>query len=207
MRFRDFSIDALRLRPLKSLFWQTLGGTLAFLLPLSAVLYFLTVPDGPWPLVLVLQSAIVATFLASYVSYRNLGFWVSTRGIAERGFFGGTKHYRVDEIDTIVLVHTFNGINTDALPQLFLCDTDGKQLLRMRGQFWSLESMETVGDTLDIPLTSITDEVSKAELLASYPGLLYWFERHALKAGIIAGVGLLVAAAAVWGIYLLASGS
>jgi hypothetical protein len=205
MRFSEHSVGALRLRPLRSLFWQALGGTLAFLLPISAVLYFLSVPDGPWPLVVVLQVAIIVTFLASYLSYRNLGFWVSPIGIAERGFFGGTKYYRVDEIDAIVLVHTFNGANPEAVPQLFLCDRNGRQLLRMRGQFWSLASMEAVGDSLDIPLTYINDEVTRAELLDSYPGLLYWFERHPLLAGVIAGVSLLLIAGIVWGVYLLAT--
>jgi len=201
MRFSDRPADLRRLRPLRSLLWQALAGTLAFLVPISAVLYFLTVPHGPWQLVLAMQGLIVLAFLAAYVSYLRLGVWVGARGIAERGFFGLSMYIPVEQIGSIVLVNTFQGTSTEAVPQLFLCDERGRQLLRMRGQFWSRSSMLAVSETLDIALEQLTDDVSKAELLASHPGLLYWFERRPILVAVIltsalaVGVGLV---AVIW---------
>ena len=206
MRFRDRVLGLRRLRPLRSLFWQGLGGTLAFLVPTAAVLLFLTVPNGPWHLVIVLIAIVIAAFLASYASYRTLGFWVGPTGIAERGFFGLRRYFPRENIGSILLVNTYAGAQTDSVPQLFVCDDAGRQLLRMRGQFWSLTSMEIVADSLEMPLTHVSDEVSMGELLDSHPGLLYWFERHPLLITGLRATGIVIVAAAVCVGWSLATG-
>ena len=203
MRFRDRVSGFRRLRPLRSLFWQGLAGTLAFLVPTAAVLLFLTVPNGPWHLVIVLIAIVIAAFLASYASYRTLGFWVGPTGIAERGFFGLRRYVPRENIGSILLVNTFAGAQTDSVPQLFVCDEAGRQLLRMRGQFWSLASMEEVAEALDIPLTYVSDEVSKTELLDTHPGLLYWFERHPLTIAATSAASVAVIAAVVWLVWMV----
>jgi hypothetical protein len=190
MRFRDRPADLRRLRPRRSLFWQALAGTVAFLAPTSGVLYFLTIPDGPWPLVVMLQVLVIAGFVAAYLSYVNVGVWVGTSGIAERGFFGLSKYIPREQIGSIVLVNTYRPGAT-AVAQLFICDENGVQVMRMRGQFWSRESMQTVSDTLDIPPMELTDELTRTELLEDHPGLLYWFERHPVIV-VIAVVGALL---------------
>jgi len=205
MRFRDRPADLRRLRPNRALLWQALAGALAFLVPISAVLYFLTIPDGPWFLVIAMQAVIIAVFLGSFLSYMRLGFWVGAPGIAERGFFGLSKYVPREEIASIVLVKTYTGVSTEAVPQLFICDHDDKQLLRMRGQFWSLASMKLVAEKLDFPLTQLTDEVSKAELLDTHPGLLYWFERHPRIVGALTSIAVLGAMLVVWSVYGMAT--
>ena len=196
MRYGDWPLDLVRLRPRRSLFWQALAGTLAFLVPVSAVLYYLTVPSGTWPFVLALQVLIVVTFLASYISYVSLGFWVGPSGIGERGFFGLSRYVSRDEIGSIVLVNTYRAGASETYAQLFICNAAGTQLMRMRGQFWSMVNMQAVSDALDVPLTELLDDVTRAELLEDHPGLLYWFERHPVVVGIIA-VAVLIAAALV----------
>jgi hypothetical protein len=207
MRFRDRPADLRRLRPHRALFWQALAGALAFLIPISAVLYFLTIPDGPWFLVLIMQAVVIAAFLASFFSYLHVGFWVGAPGIAERGFFGLSKYVPREEIASIVLVNTFNGSATEAVPQLFICDHGDRQLLRMRGQFWSLASMELVAEKLDFPITQLGDDVSRSELLDTHPGLLYWFERHPRIVGALTTTAVLGAMFLVWGIYAMAGSS
>ena len=197
MRIRDLPDDAQRLSPNRSLFWQGVSGVLAFLVPISTVLYFLTVPDGPWHGVLVSQIVVVAVFVLAVISYRSTGFWVSRSGISERGFFGRWSYVPVESIVMILLANTYRGSGSDTAPQLFVCDADGKQILRMRGQFWSVENMRIVSETLDIPLTELGESVSTSELLDSHPGLLYWFERHpvviaiAVCLAVVAAAGLL----------------
>jgi len=194
MRIRDLPADASRLRPNRSLFWQGVAAVLGFLVPVSCALYFLSVPDGPWMIVLYCQIAVVVLFGLSVISYRSTGFWVARTGIAERGFFGVWTYVPADAIGTILFANTYRGSGSDTACQLFICDHDGKQLLRMRGQFWSAESMRLVADTLDIPLTELGESVSKSELLDRYPGLLYWFERHPLVIASLIAAAVLVAA-------------
>jgi hypothetical protein len=121
---------------------------------------------------------------------------VDSEGISERGFFGLQRHVPIAEIGSIVLAQTFDSLGHTAVPQLFVCDLDGRQVVRMRGQFWSRASMDIVIATLDIPVDPVADTVSTDELRHDYPGLLYWFERHRWLAamaftGITAVVGLL----------------
>jgi len=195
MRVRDLPDDALRLRPNQSLFWQGVTGVLAFIVPISTVLYFLTVPDGPWMSVLASQVAVVVIFALAVISYRSTGFWVSRSGLSERGFFGRWTYVPLEKIDLILLANTYRGSGSDTAPQLFICDKDGKQLLRMRGQFWSVENMRLVGEILDVPITELGESVSTSELLDSHPGLLYWFEKRPLVVALAVLVGVVVAGA------------
>ena len=184
--------DAVRLDPHRWLFRQALLATAAFLTPVFAVLYFLTIPDGPWLVVLIAQ--VVASLLFAYAahSFRRVAVWVSRDGIAERGFFGRLIYLPVAEVGSLVLVHTYHGGGADSLPQLFVCNPAGKQVIRLRGQFWSLENMRLVGSTLGVQVTEMGETVSARELLEQYPGLLYWFERRPALASVLFALSVVV---------------
>ena len=167
-------------------------------------MYVLTVPNGPWVYVLVTELVALAGIAASAILLSRAGIWIGRDAIAERGFFGSTRVVPVDDIGSIVLVQTFEDEGIDSLPQFFVCDAAGKQLIRMRGQYWSRKKMNAVGKLLRIVPTEIHDPVSSKELLEEYPGLLYWFERHPrlfasffIAAVIVGGVILYVVITAV----------
>jgi hypothetical protein len=195
-----------RLRPHNWLFRQGLAATLAFLVPVFAVLYFLTIPDGAWIVVLATQVATVALLSIAAVLLFRTGIWVDSEGITERGFFGTVVTVPIAAIGSIVVVHTYHGGSADTVPQLFVCDHDGNQLVRLRGQFWSVENMEVVRAALDVPVVELTESVSPRELLERYPGLLYWYERRPVLAAAVfcaatlAGGGLLYLGLALFGI-------
>jgi len=170
------------LRPHRWLFRQGLVATLVFLTPIFAVLYFLTAPDGPWQVVLVTQVAASLLFGLACAGYFGVAVWVDSRGIVERGFFGGLIEMTADQIGSVVIVRTYQGGSADTVPQLFVCDHDGNQVIRLRGQFWSVDAMRQVCDDLDVPITELNESVSPRELLERYPGLLYWFERRPVLA-------------------------
>jgi len=183
-----------RLRPLPSVLRRAGVATLALLGPIFAVLYFLTVPDGAWPAILLAQVVVMAVLAVTALTYSRVAVWVGPDGITERGFFGSMTHLPTDDIGVILLVHTFHGGGADTLAQLFLCDLDGNQVIRLRGQFWSIRDMALVCETLGIPLTELAESVTTKELLTRYPGLLYWFERHQFSAATLSGVAVLAAA-------------
>jgi hypothetical protein len=173
-----------QLRPHSSLFWQGLLACVVFLAPVFVVLYVLTIPNGPWPAVVFTQ------FLATLaVSLLGAGFfsatiWIGPGAIAERGFFGRKTRFERSAIGSILLAHTYTGPDLTPVPQLFVRDHDGHQLVRMRGQFWSREMMDDVIRLLDVPVTVSDDPVSIAELRDDHPQLLYWFERHPVWAAL-----------------------
>lgn len=164
---------------------QGLLASVVFLTPVFITLYFLAVPDGPWMVVLVTQ--LVATVIVAFGvgSYYWAGIWISPDAIEERGFFARRTRFEAVDIGSVLLADTFAGHGNDLVPQLFVRGHDGEQLVRMRGQFWSRESMQLVAATLEVPVTRPDGPVSIAELRRCYPGTLYWFERHPVAAAFV----------------------
>ena len=96
----------------------------------------------------------------------------------------------------MILVTTYSASQPAGVPQLFVRDHSGKQLVRMRGGFWSRADMEIVAGTLDAPFIPVAAAMSTKEIHHEYPGLGYWFERRPVVAAlvfvaVIVAVGLL----------------
>lgn len=172
------------LRPQGSLFRQGVIAWLVFMAPVFTALYVMTVPYGPWQLVLGVQLFATVIVLLASIAFFRVGVWVSESGVRERGFFGRLTYAPLDKIGSVITAETFTGVGSEASPQLFVCDGDGRQLIRLRGQFWSRESMQVVIATLPVPHTAIDDALSRRELHTDYPGLLYWFERRPVVAAL-----------------------
>ena len=190
--------------PRRSLFRQALLATLAFLGPVLLVLYWVTIPDGPWIVVLVTHILASLAFTVASWAFFATGVWVSPTGIAERGFFGRRTYFGIDEVTTVMLLRTFHGGDVrETGQQLFICGADDTPLVRLRGQFWSDESMDAVIEILDVPVTEFTESVTSEDLRAQYPGLLYWFEGRpvlaaaAFSAAVVCG-GALIYAVVIW---------
>ena len=171
-------VNAVAFRPERSLFWRGLGSSCAFLFTITTVLYFVAGSAEHFPAIIAIQLAGVAAALTAYILYRRSGIWVSSSGVSERGFFGRWVHVPAGEIDVVLLAELYRGSGTSTASQLFLCGADGSQLMRLRGQFWSLAKMRLVAEILDITPTSAGTPMSSQELLVRYPRLLYWFEKQ-----------------------------
>jgi hypothetical protein len=190
-------VEAPRLRPHTYLSRRALGATLAFFTPVIIVLYYVTVPDGPWLIVVVAQAVVTVVFTWAYISYLLVAVWVTHDSIIERGFAGRTTRFIAAQLGSIVIVDTYRAGSVDTIPQLFISDPAGKQVLRLRGQYWSRETMQTIAATLDVPHIVIENPLTIAEVRARFPGLLYWYEqRPTLAATLFAGMLALSAAVA-----------
>lgn len=140
----------------------------------------------------------MATLIVGFALFRYLGaaIWVDPSGISERGFFQRKRRTPLSAIGSIVIANTFESSRPAGVPQLFVRDHDGRQLLRMRGQFWSRADMEIVAAALDVPFVPVEETLSKREVMEDFPGVGYWFERWPVLAAlmftsVIAAVGLL----------------
>lgn len=187
------------LRPQSSLFRQGIVAALVFTTPVFVALYVLTVPGGAWRLVLAVHVFAAVLITLASVLFHRTGIWVSSVGLRERGYFGRTRYVPVADMGAVILAETFTGVGAEVAPQLFICDHDGKQLVRLRGQFWSQENMDIVMATLDVPQTALADTLSQGEMRTEYPGLLYWFERRP----VLAALAFTAATAVLGGLVLL----
>ncbi len=193
----------MKLRPHAHLFSQGIIAVVAFMTPVFVVLYVLTIPSGPWRAVLATQVIATIVVVGASASYFRVAIWVDRTSITEVGFFGRTIRVEADEIGSVFVAEVFEASGTKSLPQLFVRDKQGRQVIRMRGQFWSREAMDAVLATLDVPKQARENTVSTRELRDEYPGLLYWFERRPVIAALVfTGVTALVGGA-VYGVFLL----
>ena len=198
---RPSTTDSIALRPHASVFREGILAVVAFSTPVFVVLYVLTVPFGTWKAVLATQVLASIVVIVGVVMYRRVGIWVSRTSITEVGMLGRTRRVEADEIGSVLVATVFEASGTTSLPQLFVRDKQGKQVVRMCGQFWTKASMDIVLATLDVPKQTREDSVSTRELRTDYPGLLYWFERRPVIAALafIAGVGLV--GLVIWGLF------
>lgn len=172
------------LRPHSYLLRRGLIACVVSLTPIFIVLYFITIPDGPWVIVVATQAVATLAVTLACSGYFAVAIWVGPGVIAERGFFGRKTRFETSGIGSIMLAHTYSSPDLTPIPQLFVCDHEGKSLVRMRGQFWPRETMDAVIEALPVPVTVDDDPVSIADLRHDFPGLLYWFERHPILAGL-----------------------
>lgn len=149
---------------------------MAFLTPVFALLYLLTVPGGSWPWVLALQLIVSLAVGAGCARFFLAAIWVDREGISERGYVLGKRHFSRAEVDSVVRVRTF-GYGSEVIEQLFVCDAAGRCLVRMRGQFWTRGEMDAVIETLGAPVTVLGGIMTLRELAAERPLLVTWIER------------------------------
>ncbi|MBG6055424.1 hypothetical protein IWX81_001847 [Salinibacterium sp. CAN_S4] len=177
--------DSIRLRPHASLISQGLIAATAFLAPVFLVLYYLTVPDGPWLLIVYVQIAASLVVALAASRYYRAAIWVDETSISERGFFRSKTRFESSQIGSMLFVITLYSSQPLGAPQLFVCDHDGRQLVRMRGRFWSRADMDTVSSTLNAPYVRLGQPMSTSEIHEQYPGIGYWFERRPVVAALV----------------------
>jgi hypothetical protein len=167
----------IRIRPHGHLFRQTTVALLLLLTPVAGVILWLTIPNGTWLPVVVALLIVMLHFGLAMIAFYRTSIWVGRSFIAERGFFGRMRRMPAESIDSIMLLELYQTGTLDTHPQLFVTDADDHVLLRMRGQYWSREDMESVAEHLEAPLIHVPDPLTLRDLGELRPELLYWFER------------------------------
>lgn len=171
------------LRPRRTLA-RTIGlPLLALALPLLITLVWVMRPLGP---AAVAASVLIATTLGAlalvaWVRYQRTEATVSPHGIVERGFLGRMHSVARRDIAGVLRVDTYRGDTLETARQLFVVDHDGRCVFRMRGTFWDDASMDLVAEILGVDEVVRPEPVTLAELRATDPKLLYWFEGHGLR--------------------------
>ncbi|WP_395243893.1 hypothetical protein ACGGZK_17490 [Agromyces sp. MMS24-K17] len=149
-------------------------------IPLLLVLGWLL--DDPVSRAIVAGAAIVLVVSLAWAAlrYRRTEVTASRYGLVETGFLGGVQVVPAREIERIVRLQTYRGVSLDTTDQFFVVGRDGRCLLRLRGDYWETESMDAIAAALDVPMQVREHPVTRTELRASDPQLLYWWERFSL---------------------------
>lgn len=184
------------LRPVAQLHGQTRLVTATLLIPVFAAVFWFAIPRGTWPRVFVALIVVTVVYAGASYLLSRVSIRIAHDCVSERGFFS-TNRVAAKRIESVLVITAYRGQSLETVPQLFLLDTNGDALLRMRGQFWSNDSIEAMASAFDVPVRRIEEPMTRAELRREHARLLYWFERWpwlgaAVSAGVIAAFSLVL---------------
>jgi len=186
------SDGVLRLRPRRSLL---LSGILVFFvvpLPIDATLLILGVTGGTWQTPVIGAAVVVAIFLVALYLLQTCYVAISPTEIIEREYFTRPVTTPLSRVRTVVIAHTFSSSSSETFPQLLVRDAQGKRILRMRGVFWTEESIRAAAAAIGSPVHELPEPVTSKQFFEQYSASAYWFEgRRGLGIGVVVVVGVL----------------
>ncbi|MGO3885082.1 MAG: hypothetical protein ACTJHU_02190 [Mycetocola sp.] len=168
----------IRIRPLRRLLAQGTAATVALMIPVVVVLYWLAHSRGGVIWVLAFAAAVVVVYLVALVLYLRVQLLVGPTTIVEKPFLGRTREIRFDQVHRAIVLEMHRTMTVDARPQLFALDVDGHVMLRMRGEYWRRSDIETVTERLNTVVEVVPKPVTLSELQETNPQMLFWFERR-----------------------------
>ncbi len=181
----------LRLRPRRGLLWSGVLVLIIVPLPIVATLITLGVPNGSWPIALIGGAISIVVFFTGLFLFRTTDIVISSTQITERGFFSRSTSTPISAVNSLVLAHTFRTSSSETLPQLIVRNDRNERILRMRGIFWSEQTIREAAAAIGSPLEEPVDAVTSRQFFEKYPGSAYWFEnRRGLRIAIVAVIGL-----------------
>lgn len=171
-------ISGVTLRPHAPIIKQWSVAVLAFVAPIFVALYWLTVPDGRWPLVLAMHLAFTAIAAAGLVSYSLVSVTAGPEGLRRRDALGRRRTFPSDAIGRLLHVPLSRNGSAAVQPQVFVLGTDGRLLTRLHAAFWSVEGLDSVLAALALPaaIEAIEEPMTLAQFDRAWPGLLHRLE-------------------------------
>ena len=174
------------------------------LVALIVPLLFFAIPNGTFIVVVIAALAVVALTAYGVIDFSRSIVSVAGHALFKRSFLSRPFRVPLADIAVVHLVNVYVEGTTHAVPQLLALDEQGRRLFRMRGQYWSRESMGLVAAATRAPVVEAAEPLTQREFHDAWPQAAYWYEnRPGLAALGFAGV-LVAAAGVVYGMLLLA---
>ncbi|PFG30552.1 hypothetical protein ATJ78_1485 [Paramicrobacterium agarici] len=172
-------MDTTVVRVRRSLLWQGLLVVCAIALPLLLTLYWLAIPVGAGWWVLGAQALLMIALVVAGVRYASMRVTVSAAELMIVPFLSGSRNVELADVARAIVLRLRRTGGTDPVTQMFVLDADGALLLRMRGEFWEDDAINTIASRLvTAPVEHVQNAVTLDELQRSNPDMLTWFERR-----------------------------
>lgn len=177
----DAGLSVTTLRPRRTLGWSIGLPIVALVLPVLAAGLWLIDPGGGWPIVAATAVVTGPLIAIAWISYQRTRAELSSYGVVDHGFFGGTYTVAARDIVGVLRLQLYRGNSLDTTDELFVVSREGRGVFRMRGRFWDTATMDRVAEILGIEETVRAEPVTLAELRRTDPKLLHWYERRSIS--------------------------
>ena len=167
------------LRPRQQLAARGIIAALSLLAPLLSVLYWLTIPQGTWMFVAAAQIVLTVFVVVAVIGLRRMHVTVSPAQVESRNLLGQVTTIDTSAITSVVLVNLYQSGTVDTLPHLYLLNSAGEVVLRLRGQVWPRSGLEELIDTLGVAVVRPPDPLTLADLGRLRPQLVNRWARRA----------------------------
>ena len=179
------------LRPRRSLLWSGILVLVIVPLPIVATVLTLGLSSGSWRISVITECVALVLFFIGFFLLQSTYVMISASHLTERGFFARTITTPISEVQSMVIVHTFRTASNETIPQLIVRNGRGVRILRMRGVFWTEQSMREAAAAIGTPLDEPMEPLTSHQFFEQYSGTAYWFEdRRGLATGLFVLVGL-----------------
>ena len=168
----------LRVVPKRSLVRDGLLSYLFTTVPVFSALYLLGGPRGMNLVIVGLQASTVVVYAVALLLYRRVFIELDADSIVERPPIGRLRSHPLRGVAVVAVADTYRESSAEVVSLLFVGDSRGRRLLRMRGTFWEQGDIDRVTRAVGEERLQIHDPISVAELFERYPGSRYWFESN-----------------------------
>jgi hypothetical protein len=183
-------------RPKTSLWLSSWLVCMAFTVPVFFALYLVSAPEGRWFPIAVAHAVLLLLFAAVVWRLRGSGVRLSADGIRERAYFSGTVFTPAEAVSSALVVPLRDMSSDEVNEQLFLMDSAGRTVLRLRGHLWHPADLEQIVNYYAVPVRRLETALTWRELRRSYGRNLEPWERHPVVTGIALATLLIVLVAA-----------
>ncbi len=171
------------LRPRRKLVKRSIIAALSLLVPVLIVLYWLTIPRNTWIFVAAVQFGLTLLGVIAVFGARRVCVTVAAGRLESRNLLGRVTNFGTAEIASVVLVELYQSEMVETLSHLYLLDSAGDVLLRLRGQVWPRSGLENISDALGVRVVRPPDPLTVSELGRLRPRLVHRWTRHAARLG------------------------
>jgi hypothetical protein len=150
----------------------------ALLVPIFIVLYWLAIPRNTWIFVAAVQLGLTALGVIGVWGVRRMSVTVTAHKLSSRNLLGRMTTFGRSDIASAVFVDLYQSGTLDSLPHLYLLDSAGDVLMRLRGQIWPRSTLENMIDTLGVSVARPPDPLTMTELARLWPKLVHQWSRR-----------------------------
>jgi len=181
-----------RVMPIQALGRTALLSGAFSLLPVFAVVCYLTRQSSCLVGVLVAEAVVAIVFMTVYIRFRRVYSAVDHTHFHKRRMLLPPTAIERSRLDRLLVNRIYRSGSTHALTQLLGVDALGRRVLAMSGLFWTDADIQAVIDALDVKTVVDTMPMSRRDYYRAFPTAREWYRSRPVFVSLVVVAGALI---------------